>query len=213
MSKQKSTDLYMYLNIIYISCLLISNIIAGRLFQFGKITLPSAIILFPITYIVGDIVVEVYGFKKSRKMTSIALLVCFFSSIVLYCTTKLPIPVDFINNDAYSTVFGIVPRTMIASFSSFYIGNISNAALMSIIKKVTNSRLLFVRTILSTLVGEALDSIVFITVTFYNILPHSSIMQMILFQYFFKVAYEIIFTPILYGTVRLARNITSKNSI
>ena len=191
----------MYLVIVFTSCLLISNIVAGRLFAVGNMVLPSAVLLFPITYIIGDVVAEVYGFAQSRQMIMISLIISIFASVIFWVTNSLPMTDDITRAEAYITVLGFVPRTVIASLISFFVGSISNAALMNILKRSVQCKHLYVRTILSTLVGEGLDTVIFIYISFVRILPYTEMVYMMCFQYIFKVSYEILFTPFLYQII------------
>lgn len=198
---KKQNYMYMYLVIVFTSCLLISNIVAGRLFAVGNMVLPSAVLLFPITYIIGDVVAEVYGFAQSRQMIMISLIISIFASVIFWVTNSLPMTDDITRAEAYITVLGFVPRTVIASLISFFVGSISNAALMNILKRSVQYKHLYVRTILSTLVGEGLDTVIFIYISFVRILPYTEMVYMMCFQYIFKVSYEILFTPFLYQII------------
>lgn len=196
-----------YLNLVtvFIVCLILSNIIAGRLFVIGNVVLPAAVILFPVTYIIGDVVAEVYGYGHTRAMIIRGLILCALASVVFLIATNLPSPEGFANEAAYSVVLGFVPRVTLASLAGFFVGSMANAAIMTWVKKLTQGRWLYVRTISSTLVGEGLDTVVFIFISFFGLLPTAELLKMMLFQYLFKVLYEIAFTPLLYGVVKLVK--------
>ena len=204
MKKERKTvsQLFMIIAVVYVTCLLLSNLIAGKMWAVtGSITLPAAVILFPITYIFGDIFTEVYGFKKARIIIWLGFACSFFAVAVYLITIGLPHPGFWENQDAYQIVMGTTPRVAVASFAGYLFGEFSNSMILSKLKVATKGKNLWLRTILSTLVGEGFDSIIFITISFWGTMDNAQVLKMILFQYLFKVAYEIIFTPLTYAIV------------
>lgn len=199
MEEKKVSKLFMIIGIIYVTCLLLSNLIAGKMWAVtSNVTLPAAVILFPITYIFGDIFTEVYGFKKARTIIWLGFICSFFAVLIYLITIALPHPSFWENQDAYVMVLGTTPRVAIASFVGYLFGEFSNSIVLSKLKVLTKGRNLWVRTILSTVVGEGFDSIIFITISFLGTMETSVVLQMILFQYLFKVCYEVLFTPLTY---------------
>ncbi|MBQ9342416.1 MAG: queuosine precursor transporter [Lachnospiraceae bacterium] len=199
MEEKKVSKLFMIIGIIYVTCLLLSNLIAGKMWAVtSNVTLPAAVILFPITYIFGDIFTEVYGFKKARTIIWLGFVCSFFAVLIYLITIALPHPSFWENQDAYVIVLGTTPRVAIASFVGYLFGEFSNSIVLSKLKVLTKGRNLWVRTILSTVVGEGFDSIIFITISFLGTMETSVVLQMILFQYLFKVCYEVLFTPLTY---------------
>ncbi|MBO4310116.1 MAG: queuosine precursor transporter [Lachnospiraceae bacterium] len=193
------SKLFMYIGIVYVTCLLLSNLIAGKMWAVtSSITLPAAVILFPITYIFGDIFTEVYGFKKARGIIWAGFGCSFFAVLIYLITIALPHPGYWENQGAYATVMGTTPRVAIASFAGYLFGEFSNSMILSKLKVVTKGKNLWIRTILSTLVGEGFDSVIFIMISFWGTMDNSIVLQMILFQYLFKVGYEVLFTPLTY---------------
>ena len=212
MKEEKTVSkLYMYLGIVFVTCLILSNIIAGKMWAVTEtITLPAAVILFPVTYILGDIFTEVYGFKKARSVIWAGFGCSFFAVLIYLITIALPHPGFWENQGAYEIVMGTTPRVAIASFAGYLFGEFSNSMILSKLKVATKGKNLWVRTILSTLVGEGFDSVIFITISFWGTMENRTILTMILFQYLFKVAYEVIFTPLTYfvvGKVKKAEGI------
>ena len=204
MKKERKTvsQLFMIIAVVYVTCLLLSNLIAGKMWAVtGSITLPAAVILFPITYIFGDIFTEVYGFKKARIIIWLGFACSFFAVAVYLITIGLPHPGFWENQDAYQIVMGTTPRVAVASFAGYLFGEFSNSMILSKLKVATKGKNLWLRTILSTLVGEGFDSVIFITISFWGTMDNAQVLKMILFQYLFKVAYEIIFTPLTYAIV------------
>lgn len=198
-NEKNFSKLYVTIVAIYVTCLLLSNLIAGKMWAVtSAITLPAAVVLFPVTYILGDVFTEVYGFKKARTIIWLGFVCNFFAVAVYIITIAMPHPSFFENQSAYKIVLGTTPRVTIASFAGYLFGEFSNSAVLSKLKVKTKGQYLWLRTILSTIVGEGFDSIIFITISFWGIMPNSALSQMILFQFLFKVFYEIIFTPATY---------------
>ena len=183
---------------IYVTCLLMSNLIAGKMMALGSFTLPAAVILFPITYIFGDVFTEVYGFKNARIIIWVGFACSFFAVVVYMITIALPHPDFWTNQEAYEIVLGTTPRVFAASLIGYLFGEFSNSMIISKLKVLTKGKRLWMRTILSTVVGEAFDSVIFIMVSFWGTMENSVLLQMILFQYLFKVCYEIVLTPATY---------------
>lgn len=206
MEEKKVSKLFMYIGIIYVTCLLLSNLIAGKMWAVtDSVTLPAAVILFPVTYIFGDIFTEVYGFKKARMIIWMGFACSFFAVLVYSITIELPHPGFWENQEAYAIVMGTTPRVAVASFAGYLFGEFSNSMVLSKLKVATNGKNLWLRTILSTVVGEGFDSIIFITISFLGTMETSVVLKMILFQYLFKVAYEVVFTPLTYVVVDIIK--------
>ena len=201
--KKTVSRLFMCIGIIFVTCLLLSNLVAGKLWAVTEnITLPAAVILFPVTYIIGDVFTEVYGFKKARTIIWLGFACSFFAVLIYLLTIALPHPGYWENQDAYAAVLGTTPRVAIASFAGYLFGEFSNSIVLSRLKVLTKGKNLWIRTILSTVIGEGLDSIIFITLSFWGTMENSVVLQMILFQYLFKVCYEVLFTPVTYFVVK-----------
>ncbi len=203
MKEKNVSQLFMCIGIIYVTCLLLSNLIAGKMWAVtADVTLPAAVILFPITYILGDVFTEVYGFKKARFLIWLGFGCSFFAVLIYLLTIALPHPGYWENQDAYAIVMGTTPRVAVASFVGYLFGEFSNSMILSKLKVVTGGKKLWVRTILSTVVGEGFDSVIFIMISFWGTMDNAVVLKMILFQYLFKVCYEVIFTPLTYAVVK-----------
>lgn len=190
---------------LFTTCLLVSNIIAGKLFSVGGIVLPAAVILFPITYILGDVLTEVYGFRKTRMVIWIGFAANLFMSIVFLCAVALPAPAFFTDQDAYARVLGFTPRVVVASLIAYWVGEFANSVTLSALKKLTRGRFLWTRTVSSTVVGQSFDTALFITISFLGTVPGPVLLQMMCAQYLFKVAYEVILTPATYRIVAVVK--------
>ena len=204
MSESKTVSkLFMCIGIVFVTCLLLSNLVAGKMWAVTEnITLPAAVILFPVTYIIGDVFTEVYGFKKARTVIWLGFACSFFAVLIYLLTIALPHPGYWENQEAYAIVMGTTPRVAIASFAGYLFGEFSNSIVLSKMKVATKGKNLWMRTILSTVIGEGLDSVIFIMISFWGTMDNSVVLQMILFQYLFKVGYEALFTPVTYLVVK-----------
>ena len=201
-NKKTVSLIFMTIGVLFITCLLLSNLVAGKLWAVTEsITLPAAVILFPVTYILGDVFTEVYGFKRARQIIWLGFMCSFFAVLVYLMTIWLPHPGYWESQGAYETVLGTTPRVALASFAGYLFGEFSNSILLSRLKVRTKGKHLWVRTILSTIIGEGFDSVIFITIAFWGTIENSVVLNMILFQYLFKVLYEILFTPLTYFVV------------
>ena len=209
MKKEKVTvsRLFACLMGVYITCLLLSNLIAGKMMAIGSVTLPAAVILFPVTYILCDVFTEVYGFKNMRTVIWMGFGCSAFAVIIYMITIALPHPDFWGNQEAFATVLGTTPRVFAASLIGYLFGEFSNSMILSKLKVKTEGKSLWLRTIGSTIVGEAFDTVIFISISFWGTMPVSTLLQMMLFQYLFKVCYEIIFTPVTYAVVRKLKRI------
>ena len=198
--------LFMCIGIVFVTCLLLSNLVAGKMWAVtDSITLPAAVILFPLTYIIGDVFTEVYGFRKARTIIWLGFICSFFAVVIYLITIALPHPGFWEGQEAYAAVLGTTPRVVLASFSGYLFGEFSNSIILSRLKVVTKGKNLWMRTILSTVVGEGLDSVIFIMISFWGTMDNSVVLQMILLQYLFKVSYEVLFTPVTYLVVKLVK--------
>lgn len=189
------TELYANLTGIFTASLIISNIIAGKTFDFFSFTLPCAVIIFPIIYIVNDVLAEVYGYSKTRNVILLGFFMNLVAVICYNATILLPASAFFENSEAFLIVLGSTARLLIASFTAYLVGSIVNAKLMVYLKDWDEKKL-FLRCILSTLFGEGLDAIIFITIGFMGTMPAEALLVMIAVQALFKTVYEIIVYPV-----------------
>jgi hypothetical protein len=176
--------------------------VAGKLYAapFG-ITLTTGVWLFPIVYIIGDVIPEVYGLKAARQVIWTGFLCNLVAVGIFLLTIGLPYPVYWQNQGAFEVVLGFTPRLLLASFIGYLVGTNINAVILVTMKKFTNGNLLWLRTISSTIFGEFADSALFLSIAFIGILPLNIILSMIIAQSLFKIIYEVAFTPITYFVV------------
>lgn len=195
--------------------LVVSNIIAVRLISVHlssaiELTLPAAIVLFPIAYIVGDVLTEVYGYAAARRAIWIAFACNLLAVIAIWVAGILPSAPFWTAgvyespeqaDQAYRAILGFTPRLLLASFLAYLVGEFLNSFVLAKLKLRTEGRYLWIRTIGSTLVGQGADSAIFITVAFFGILPPSALATAILSQWLVKSAYEALATPLTYWVV------------
>jgi uncharacterized integral membrane protein (TIGR00697 family) len=164
-------------------------------------------ILFPITYIFGDVFTEVYGFAASRR----AIWLGFFGTALLYVVgaviIALPAAPEWKNQQAFATVFGIIPRILVASLIAFWAGEFANSYTMARLKLLTDGRKLWTRTIGSTVVGQAVDTFLVITLTFAGTYSISTLFKIIYTGYLLKVGYEVIATPLTYLVINWLKRV------
>ncbi len=203
MSEDKRfTGAFVMMGMLFVTCLLISNVIVEKIWALtDNILVPASVILFPITYILSDIFTEVYGYDRARFVIWSGFACNVIAVIAYVITIDLPYPASFLNQDAFAVVFGMTPRVLGASFVAYLFGEFSNAIVMSRLKVMTKGEKLWLRTIGSTVVGVALDSIIFILIAFAGQMTGRVLVTMILTQYAIKVLFEIILTPVTYRVI------------
>ncbi|PKO99583.1 MAG: transporter [Bacteroidetes bacterium HGW-Bacteroidetes-9] len=190
---------------LFVAVLLISNLASTKIVSMWMFTFDGGTILFPLSYIFGDILTEVYGYQRSRKVIWTGFGAALLMSLVLWVVQELPPAADWQNQQAYESLLGFVPRIVLASLVAYFGGAFSNAFLMSKLKIKTKGKFLWIRTIGSTLVGEGIDTAIFCMVAFYGILPNELLISIIISNYIFKSGVEILFTPITYAIVNFLK--------
>ncbi len=186
---------------VFVTCLITANIIAVKPVQIASLVFPAAVVIFPLAYIFGDILTEVYGYARARQTIWIGFACNFIAVVAIYLGGLLPAAGFWPDQAAYQNILGFTPRLLLASFTAYLIGEFLNSFVLAKLKVKTAGRYLWVRTIGSTLVGEFADSAVFITVAFLGVWPSDTVLTGILTQWSIKVAYEVIATPLTYAVV------------
>lgn len=185
----------------FVVVLLVSNLLAQKIVRLGPVTTSGAVVLFPITYIFGDVFTEVYGYAASRR----AIWLGFFGTALLYSVSavviRLPSDPSWHNQQAFVTVFGFLPRLLAASLVAYWAGEFANSYTMARLKLLTGGRHLWTRTVGSTIVGQAVDTTLVIVLTFAGRMPARTLATIIWQGYLLKVAYEVLATPLTYLVV------------
>ncbi|MGA7414486.1 MAG: queuosine precursor transporter [Bryobacteraceae bacterium] len=188
---------------VFVVVLLISNIIASKFFAIGPFRVSSAQILFPITYIFGDIFTEVYGYAASRRAIWYGFFASFFMVAVSAIAVAIPPAPEYTNQAAFGAVFKPVGRIVLASLIAYWCGEFANSFTLAKLKLITRGRYLWTRTIGSTVVGQAVDTTIVMFIAFYGTpgVTVGIILKLILSGYIIKVVYETAMTPITYAIV------------
>ncbi len=189
------------LTVFFVSVLLISNVASTKIVQLFGLTFDGGTLLFPLSYIFADILTEVYGFRKSRSAIWLGFLSAAVMSAVFVLVGVLPAAPDWGNQAAYDAILGLTPMIVLGSLVAYFCGEFANSYLLAKMKVWTAGKHLWMRTIGSTLVGQAIDSALFILIAFGAVLPTSLLVTLIVSNYIFKVAIEILFTPLTYKAI------------
>ena len=207
-STVRTSPLLIVLSALFVTVLLTSNLIAVKLVAFGPLTLPAAVIVFPLAYLFGDVLTEVYGYAVTRCVIWLGFACNLIFVLFILATGALPGAAgawDSAAQSAYERILGVAPRLLAASFTAYVAGEFVNSFVMARLKIATQGRWLWTRTIGSTLVGQGLDSAIFITGAFAGVLPGGILLRTILYQWGFKTAYEIVATPLTYAVVNFLK--------
>ncbi len=188
------------LTIVFVVVLLVSNLVGPKMCQVGPFKLSGAQLLFPITYIFGDIFTEVYGYSASRRAIWMGFLAMGLLSLFGAIAVALPPAPEWHNQQAFATVFGLVPRFAIASLVAYWAGEFTNSYTMAKMKLLTKGSKLWTRTVGSTVTGQAVDTTLVILIAFYDA-PWSTKGKIIVSSYLAKVVYEVLATPLTYAVV------------
>jgi uncharacterized integral membrane protein (TIGR00697 family) len=184
---------------VFITCLITANIIAVKVTSLGPFLLPAAIFVFPLSYIFGDILTEVYGYRVARRVIWLGFACNLIFVFFAWVGQVLPGAVFWENQEAYKSILGFTPRLLAASFLGYLAGEFANSFVLARMKILTRGRWLWSRTIGSTIIGQGLDTSIFITVAFIG--TGATVPTMILHHWFAKVVIEAACTPATYAIV------------
>jgi uncharacterized integral membrane protein (TIGR00697 family) len=195
---------YRYLNLLtaaFVTCLITANIIAVKLIDVGGIVVPAAVIIFPLSYLFGDILTEVSGYARSREVIWIGFGCNALAVVAIWLAGLLPPASFWTGQQAYQSILGYAPRLLAASFIAYLVGEFVNSFVLAKLKVMTGGRWLWTRTIGSTLVGQGVDSLVFITLAFAGTIPQEQLVRVVITQWLIKTIYEVVATPLTYAVV------------
>jgi len=198
---------YRYLDVITVSfvvVLLLSNIVAVkpvRILDFLRLDLNSGTLLFPISYIFGDVLVEVYGYARSRRVIWMGFGFNLLSALLFWVIVMLPPSPEWQMQEAFAMILGQTPRIVAGSLIAFWCGEFVNSYLMAKMKIWTGGRYLWTRTIGSTMLGQAVDTVLFQTIAFAGVWDTGLLLRVIVWNYTAKVLYETLATPLTYAVV------------
>ena len=210
MKKQVSL-LFMLAGILFTTCLLISNILAVKIITIGKLAAPAGVLIFPLAYILNDVIAEVWGYRKARIIIWAGFAMNLLA--VVFFTTAIAIPPApfWGNQEAFATIIGTTPRIVLASLTAYLAGSFINAFIMSRMKVKSKGKNFGIRAIVSTLAGESIDSLLFISIAFAGIFTFEALSIMIITQAMLKTVYEIIILPITSFTVVKIKKLEETN--
>jgi queuosine precursor transporter len=191
---------------VFVTCLITANITAVKLLDIGGIVMDAGTLIFPVSYIFGDVLTEVYGFRTARRVIWLGFLCNVLAVAAITLGGALPAAEFWNGQEAYDRILGYAPRLLVASFCAYLVGELANSMVLARLKVATNGRFLWLRTIGSTVVGQGLDSLIFVILAFAFTVPASAIVGIILTQWAIKSLYEAAATPFTYLVVnRLKR--------
>jgi len=201
---------FKYLDLItglFVAVLLISNIASSKIVEIWKFTFDGGTILFPLSYIFGDILTEVYGFRRSRRVIWIGFFCAALMSLTLGLVGLIKPAGGWVYQEAYMRILGQTPRIVTASLIAYFAGEFSNSFVLAKMKILTKGKWLFMRTIGSTIIGQGIDTVIFVLIAFLGVYPNDLVLLIIISNYIFKVSLEVVFTPLTYKIVGFLKRV------
>jgi hypothetical protein len=196
---------------IFVAVLLISNVASSKILDLGPFTFDGGTILFPISYIFGDILTEVYGYSRSRRVIWIGFGCAILMAVVFAIVAALPPAEGWRGQEAYMTILGQTPRIVFGSLIAYFAGEFSNSYTLAKMKVFTQGRWLWTRTIGSTIVGEGVDTLLFVLIAFYGLYTPSLLLSIIISNYLFKTGFEALVTPLTYLVVNTLKRVENED--
>ncbi len=196
------TPRYFTIAIAFVALLMISNTVAAKIVSLGPLTVAGGIILFPLVYIFGDILTEVYGYSGSRPIIWAGFGACILMALAYYLVQIIPSAPFWQNQSAYEVILGQAPRIVLGSLIAYAVGEFTNSYVLSRMKVKMGGKYLWVRTIGSTIVGEGVDTVIFGLIAFYGVIPFGLLGGVMLSGYLAKVLIEVVMTPVTYWVVK-----------
>jgi uncharacterized integral membrane protein (TIGR00697 family) len=196
----------------FVTILLCSNLIGtSKVITIFGFTCGAGVFFFPLSYVFGDILTEVYGYARSRKVVWAGFSALAFASIMSWFVVAAPPAKDWPFQSAYETVYGQTWRIVVASFLAFFAGEFTNSFVLAKMKLWTQGKMLWTRTIGSTIAGEAVDSLIFYPIAFLGTWQHHLVVQVMLTNYLLKVLWEVVMTPVTYKIVNFLKKAESED--
>jgi len=196
----------------FVTVLLCANVIgAAKVAQIGRFTFGAGVLFFPISYVFGDVLTEVYGYARARKVVWAGFAALAFASFMSWAILAFPPARGWPHQEAYETVFGATPRIVLASLIAYFSGEFCNSYVLAKMKLLTKGRLLWARTIGSTIFGEAVDSAIFYPIAFLGVWETDLVWRVMLSNYVLKVLWETLMTPFTYRIVNFLKRAESED--
>lgn len=204
-TKKQVSVLFMLFSMLFCVCLITANVLETKQMSFGPISITGGIIVFPISYIINDCVCEVWGYRKTRMLIWLGFLMNFLFVVFAAICDAIPGAPYWDNDAGFHAIFGLAPRITAASFLAFVVGSFANAYVMSRMKVSSQGRNFSLRAIMSTILGETADSLIFFPLALGGVVPNSELPVLILSQIVLKTLYEILILPVTIQVVRFTK--------
>lgn len=188
---------------LYVTTLITANTVAVSVLDLGPFSADAGTLTFPIAYIVGDILTEVYGFKIARRVIWLGFICNLFAVGVYQLAMQFPTHNDAAFDSGFEMIFSSTPRILLASMAAYLVGSFTNSIILSRLKVLTNGKHLWVRTIGSTIAGQGLDTVIFVLIAFAGVFPREIVWEMIYTNWIIKIGLEILATPVTYRVIAL----------
>ena len=213
MKKESNTVsvLFMLFSILFCVCLIAANLFATKQIALFDISVTGGLIIFPISYIVNDVVCEVWGYGRVRQLIWMGFAMNFFFVFMGFLCDMIPPAPYYENNEGFHFIFGLAPRVAAASFLAFLVGSFLNAYVMSRMKLMSRGKRFSLRAITSTIVGETADSLLFFPIALGGVVPTDALIQLMLWQVVLKTAYEIVVLPLTIRVVKAVKRIEGED--
>lgn len=195
----------MLFSMLFCVCLITANVLETKQMSFGPISITGGIIVFPISYIINDCVCEVWGYRKTRMLIWLGFFMNFLFVVFAAICDAIPGAPYWDNDAGFHAIFGLAPRITAASFLAFVVGSFANAYVMSRMKVSSQGRNFSLRAIMSTILGETADSLIFFPLALGGVVPNSELPVLILSQIVLKTLYEILILPVTIQVVRFTK--------
>ncbi len=196
---------FVIITAVFVTSLITANIIAVKLAEVGGVVFPAGVVIFPVSYIFGDVLTEVYGYGRARRVIWLGFLCNLLVVLAIALAQALPPAGFWQGQPAFEQILGYTPRLLLASFLAYLVGEFANSFVLARLKVLTEGRWLWIRTIGSTVVGEGLDSLIFILVAFTGNIPAAGLASAVVTQWLMKTVYEAVATPLTYLVVNFLK--------
>jgi uncharacterized integral membrane protein (TIGR00697 family) len=215
MAQEPARPVYRYYDFVmaaFVTVLLCANVIgAAKVAQIGSFKFGAGVLFFPISYVFGDVLTEVYGYARARRVVWAGFTALAFASFMSWAILAFPPAEGWPNQAAYETVYGATPRIVLASLVAYFSGEFCNSYVLAKMKVRTDGRYLWARTIGSTIVGEAVDTLIFYPIAFYGVWSPELLAAVMFANYRLKVGWEVVMTPLTYRVVNFLKRAESED--
>ena len=202
---QQVSVLYLFFSVLFCVCLITANVLETKQIQIGCLSLTGGLIVFPVSYIINDCVCEVYGYARARLLIWLGFVMNFIFVVFGALADAIPGAPYWNNDEGFHAVFGLAPRIAAASFVAFVVGSFINAYVMSRMKIASRGKHFSLRAVVSTVLGEGADSLVFFPLALWGVVPNAELLILIITQIVLKTLYEVMVLPLTIWVVKKAK--------